>query len=83
MNAQIDRLSPDSTDRRTSPRLLEGYLSDAELCEQLDIIDRTARRWRQTGEGPPYVKIGVSVFYPVEDFHKWLKKRIQQAARGR
>jgi hypothetical protein len=57
------------------PNLLEGYISDGELCRQLHIIDRTSRKWRQTGEGPPFVKIGHGIYYPIDEFQKWLKKR--------
>jgi hypothetical protein len=57
------------------PNLLEGYISDEELCQQLDITDRTSRKWRQTGEGPPFVKVGHGIYYSIDEFQRWLKKR--------
>jgi hypothetical protein len=64
-----------------APRLLEGYIPGDELCRQLAIIPRTARKWRQSGEGPPFVKVGGAIYYPVAGFHHWLAKRVQGAGR--
>jgi hypothetical protein len=61
------------------PKLLDGYISDEELRRELGgarpLIDRTTRKWRQSGEGPPFVKIGHDFYYPLDEFRKWLKKR--------
>jgi hypothetical protein len=65
----------------TAPRLLDGYITEAEFCAQIGVIDRTARKWRQSGEGPPFVKLGHGVFYPLEGFRKWLAKRVQGSGR--
>jgi hypothetical protein len=32
-------------------------------AEYLGISERTAERWRVTGQGPEYVKLGKKVFY--------------------
>jgi hypothetical protein len=64
---------------RVPPRLLDGYISDEDLQLELGIIDRTTRKWRQTGSGPPFVKIGRDYYYPIEGFKAWLKKRTATA----
>jgi hypothetical protein len=60
---------------RVPPGVLDGYLHEIELSKELNVIVRTLRKWRQTGEGPPYVKIGITVYYPIDGFRKWLAKR--------
>jgi hypothetical protein len=64
------------------PKLLDGYVHDDDVCRELGVIDRTTRKWRQTGEGPPFVKVGHDFYYPVDEFRKWLKKRTT-TTRGR
>jgi hypothetical protein len=71
--------------RRQGPAkrtLLEGYLIEDELCAELDVVPRTARKWRQTGEGPPWASIGATIVYPIANFHKWLAKRVRTTTRG-
>jgi hypothetical protein len=62
--------------------LLDGYVHEDEHNRQLGITKRTARKWRQTGEGAPFVKIGHEFYYPIDKFKKWLEKRTT-TARGR
>jgi hypothetical protein len=57
-------------------KLLEGYLTKQQLCEELDITLRTERKKRQLGEAPPYVVLCGEVLYPVDRFRKWLSDRI-------
>ena len=64
------------------PKLLAGFLAEAEFCQQLDISVRTARKWRQTGEGPPYANVGGAIYYPAAEFQRWQQKRVH-TARGR
>lgn len=35
----------------------------------------TLARWRQTRQGPPYVKVGHQVRYLREDLQAWLKSK--------
>ena len=35
------------------------FLNEAQLCERLGIAARTAQRWRVTGEGPAWTRLGV------------------------
>jgi hypothetical protein len=68
---------------RAPPRLLDGYISDKDLQLELGVIDRTTRKWRQDGSGPPCVKIGRDFYYPIEGFKAWLKRRTTAAGASR
>ncbi|SDG08466.1 helix-turn-helix domain-containing protein [Sulfitobacter delicatus] len=48
-----------------------SFISEATLSEHWDISKRTLQRWRKSGEGPPYVLIGGSVRYRVEDVRSY------------
>ena len=52
--------------------LLAGYLTEAQLAEQLNKHLRTVQRWRALGIGPPYVMTGMSPKYPIQDAYDWL-----------
>jgi hypothetical protein len=78
----MDVATSENAQRSAQHDLLAGYLPDAEFCRQLRITTRTSRKWRQTGEGPPWVAVGGAIFYPADEFRKWLKRRVQ-TARGK
>jgi predicted site-specific integrase-resolvase len=43
------------------------HLNQVELAARLKISPRTLERWRWTGEGPAFLKIGGRVIYRLED----------------
>ena len=43
------------------------HLNQIELADRWNISERTLERWRWTGEGPAYLKIGGRVVYRLED----------------
>ncbi len=43
------------------------HLNQKELADRWKISARTLERWRWTGEGPQYIKIGGRVVYRQED----------------
>lgn len=43
------------------------HLNQVELAARLKISPRTLERWRWTGEGPAFLKIGGRVVYRLED----------------
>jgi Helix-turn-helix domain len=52
------------------------FLSTAQLAEELRVDPRTTRRWRATGEGPPYIRVGRrAVLYDRRDVERWLAAR--------
>jgi hypothetical protein len=49
------------------------YFTPQELSDHWDgrIKVRTINNWRQTGSGPPFLKLGGAILYRVEDILKW------------
>jgi predicted DNA-binding transcriptional regulator AlpA len=57
--------------KRSSGLLLNDY----EVAERASVSVATVRRWRQTGHGPRFLRIGASVRYRPEDVDSWLNSR--------
>lgn len=52
------------------------YLNEGDLEAHYNIPPRTAQRWRSSGEGPPFVRVGPRrVMYRVADVENWLANR--------
>ncbi|MEO3474850.1 helix-turn-helix domain-containing protein [Roseomonas sp. CAU 1739] len=52
------------------------FLTEAEVAELLRIGRRTAERWRTTGDGPPWVRLGLRrVAYPRAAVLAWAEAR--------
>jgi predicted DNA-binding transcriptional regulator AlpA len=48
------------------------YLDEKSFCERFHVSRRTAQRWRVTGEGPPFVRIGPRrLLYRLADCEAW------------
>ncbi|MGE3160236.1 MAG: helix-turn-helix transcriptional regulator [Xanthobacteraceae bacterium] len=47
------------------------HLSQTELAARWNISHRTLERWRWTGEGPQFIKIGGRVVYRHEDIEAY------------
>ncbi len=57
------------TDRRLSPFV---FLDEKELARRLSVSRRTLQRWRLTGEGPPFARLGRRrIGYPVGTLEGW------------
>lgn len=54
-------------------------LNQAELARRLRISPRTLERWRWSGDGPSYLKIGARVVYRLEDIEAYEAKRLRPA----
>lgn len=54
-----------------------GLLSEAEMAEIAGVEPRTVQDWRTQRIGPPYVKIGKTVLYPVEAFRRWVAENVK------
>ncbi|WP_144186619.1 helix-turn-helix transcriptional regulator [Elioraea rosea] len=51
-------------------------LSERDLRDRYGIPERTSQRWRMTGDGPPYVRLGARrVAYRRDDVEAWLDAR--------
>ena len=63
-------LSSVSTDREC-----RAYLSAAAASAYLGNVPiRTLERWRFTGAGPPYTKIGRTIRYAIVDLDQWMAR---------
>ena len=55
--------------------MMEGrkYLTAEEVAERYrqEISVGTLRNWRAMRIGPPYVKVGKAVLYPVQELDEW------------
>ena len=52
------------------------YLDEASFAQRYHIGRRTAQRWRNTGEGPPFVRLGPRrVVYRISDCEAWAASR--------
>ena len=47
------------------------HLNQIDLADRWNISERTLERWRWTGEGPTYLKIGGRVIYRLEDIEAY------------
>ncbi len=57
-------------------------LNLTELAARWTISPRTLERWRFTGEGPKFIKIGGRVAYRLEDIEGYEAEQIRQATPG-
>jgi predicted DNA-binding transcriptional regulator AlpA len=54
----------------------EIYLTEAEFAGRYHLGRRTVQRWRQTSQGPPWVRLGVRrVLYRLSDCEAWAAAR--------
>jgi len=58
------------------------HLNQTELAARWTISPRTLERWRFTGEGPKFIKIGGRVAYRLEDVEAYEAEQIRQATPG-
>jgi hypothetical protein len=65
-------------DRGGQPIIQEGsdmdaaFMTTAEVAKLLKTSESTVRWWRHSGYGPPGIKIGKRVLYPVPAESEWL-----------
>jgi hypothetical protein len=45
---------------------------ETHIARRLHISPRSLERWRMTGDGPPYLKLGRRVVYRERDVEEWL-----------
>ena len=53
------------------------HLNQIDLAARWNISHRTLERWRWTGEGPLYVKLGGRVVYRLEDVEAFEREQIR------
>jgi predicted site-specific integrase-resolvase len=57
-------------------------LTQKDLARRWTISHRTLERWRWTGQGPAYMKIGGRVAYRLEDVEAYEAEQTRQATPG-
>ena len=56
--------------------MCDGYLSENELAALLKVSKRTIQRWRSSGEGPPFIRVGArSIRYQLSSCMEWAEER--------
>lgn len=60
--------------RTTNPEIPE-LLSQRQLAARLGVTTRTLERWRETGDGPAFIRVGRLCRYQREDITIWLAAR--------
>jgi predicted site-specific integrase-resolvase len=55
-----------------------SLLREAEAAKSLGISPETLRRWRWSGKGPAYVKLGGAVRYATKDLEEFLSASRRQ-----
>jgi hypothetical protein len=54
----------------------DAYLTEAQFCKKYHVAPRTVQRWRVTGDGPPFVRLGPhKIVYRVSDTEAWAATR--------
>lgn len=59
-----------------APNQQDLYLTETEFAHRYHLGRRTVQRWRQTGEGPAWVRLGSRrVLYRLSDAEAWAATR--------
>lgn len=56
-------------------RLLNGWLTRAEVAAEIGVSIDTLQRWESARVGPPSVRLGRKVLYRADAFREWLVSR--------
>jgi len=55
---------------------VDAYLTERQFCRRYRVSARTAQRWRVTGDGPPFVRLGPhKIVYRFSDAEAWAAGR--------
>lgn len=63
--------------------ILAGYKPEAEFAAEIKKSVRTLQIWRQQRTGPPWIRIGNTIFYSEDGGRDWLKTLEQHPVRSR
>jgi helix-turn-helix protein len=55
-----------------TPTLLDDFVDDDGLAKELGRHHRTLKRWRDRGDGPPWIKLGGRILYHLPTIKEWL-----------
>jgi predicted site-specific integrase-resolvase len=55
------------------------HLNQIDLADRWNVSHRTLERWRWTGEGPQYIKLGGRVVYRLEDVEAFEANQVRRS----
>lgn len=56
--------------------MTQTYLTERDIAARYHIAARTLQRWRGTGDGPPYIRLGARrIVYPLAAAEAWAAAR--------
>jgi len=55
---------------------MQPLLTQAEASEVLRLGERTLERFRVSGIGPKFVRLGKSIRYRADDLEEWISSRV-------
>ncbi len=58
---------------------IDRLLHEAEVAEILSVKVSTLRRWRWSGEGPRFLKLGGAVRYDTQQLKDYLAKQVRSS----
>jgi predicted site-specific integrase-resolvase len=56
---------------------MDSHLDENALADRWSISSRTLQRWRQTGQGPAFLKLGGRVVYRVVDVEAYERNNLR------
>jgi predicted DNA-binding transcriptional regulator AlpA len=62
-----------------TPKSTITVLTPRDTAKHLSCSERTLERRREEGDGPPYVKIGGAVRYPLAALEEWLTEQTRRS----
>lgn len=80
--AEVVRLAATGRRGRMHAGSNTKHLNQMELARRWNLSHRTLERWRWTGEGPCFVKLGGRVVYRLEDVEAFEAEQIRQTTPG-
>jgi hypothetical protein len=63
--------------------ILEGYDTEHDTAKGINKCPRVLQNWRQQGIGPPFIKVGKTVYYERASVIAWLKSQQTEPVRNR
>lgn len=49
------------------------FLTSKEVADRWRLSDQTLANWRHAGKGPPFIRVGARVLYPIEGIYSFEK----------
>ncbi|HEY0200830.1 MAG TPA: DNA-binding protein [Burkholderiaceae bacterium] len=68
---------PGTLAQQAQTTLSETYLTERQFSDRYHVAPRTLQRWRVTGEGPRFVRLGVRrIAYRLSDAEAWAGQHV-------